>query len=397
MSDHDASDERPGDATAPASVSLEFLGTVIDHVAHPIFVKDRDYRFVFVNEAFCAMVGFPCGQMLGKTDYDFFPEEEADFFRAKDAEMFASGERVVIEQEPISAADGHRHWLATTKVPYRPPGQPEVTHLVGIIHDVTRLKAAEEALRQSNEELERRVAERGRALAAAQGELLRKERLAVLGQLAGGVAHQIRNPLAIIKNASYVLEKAIGPTADPTIVGSLAMIHDEITHADGIVTDLLDYAAVRPPRFREVAIDEVIDLAVRSDRIPSIVRLEVEVASLPPLWLDDQQLHGALGNLIRNACEAMPDGGTLTVGARADGDVVAIFVEDTGPGIPPEVRDRLFEPLVTTKPLGLGLGLVTARTLVANHGGTIVAGTGKKGGARFEIRLPRNGGRADAG
>ena len=394
MSDHDATDERPLHTGTP--VSAEFLGAIINHIAHPIFVKDRDYRFVFLNDAFCTMVGWPCDAMLGKTDYDFFPKNEADFFRQKDAEMFASGERVVIDEEPISDAEGRRHWLATTKVPYRPSGAKEVTHLVGIIHDVTRLKAAEEALRQSNEDLERRVAERSRALAAAQGELLRKERLAVLGQLAGGVAHQIRNPLAIIKNASYVLEKAIGPTADTSIVGSLAMIHDEITHADGIVTDLLDYAAVRPPRFRPVAIDEVIDLAVRSDRIPSIVRLQVDVSPLPPLMLDEQQLHGALGNLIRNACEAMPEGGTLTVGACADGDAVVLFVEDTGPGIPPEVRDRLFEPLVTTKPLGLGLGLVTARTLVANHGGTIVGAPGKNGGARFEIRLPRNEGRAEA-
>jgi PAS domain S-box-containing protein len=374
---------------AAAAVSPQFLGAIIDHVAHPIFVKDREFRFVFLNEAFCTMVGWPCEKMLGKTDYDFFPKNEADFFRQKDEEMFARGERVVIDEEPISDAEGRRHWLATTKVPYRAEGG-EVTHLVGIIHDVTRLKAAEDALRTSNEELERRVAERSRELAAAQGELLRKERLAVLGQLAGGVAHQIRNPLAIIKNASYVLERAIGPTDDATIIGSLAMIHDEITHADGIVTDLLDYAAVRPPRLRSVAISEVIDLAVRSDRIPATVRLIVQVAPLAPIMVDEQQLHGALGNLIRNACEAMTEGGTLTVGARDDGDSVLIFVEDTGPGIAPEVCDRLFEPLVTTKPLGLGLGLVTARTLVGNHGGTITAGKGARGGARFEIRLPRN-------
>jgi PAS domain S-box-containing protein len=391
MTDRDKRAEQTRHEEFAPLVSPEFLGSIIDHVAHPIFVKDRAFRFVFLNEAFCTMIGRTCEEMLGKTDYDFFPKEEADFFRAKDAEMFARGERVVIDEEPISDAKGERHWLATTKVPYRAPSG-EITHLVGIIHDVTRLKAAEEALRRSNEELERRVAERTLALAAAQGELLRKERLAVLGQLAGGVAHQIRNPLAIIKNASYVLERAIGPTEDPAIFGSLSMIHDEITHADGIVTDLLDYAAVRAPRLRPVAIAEVVDLAVRSDRIPATVRLEVRVAPVPPLMLDEQQLHGALGILIRNACEAMPEGGTLTVGAAASDDTVMIFVEDTGPGIAPEVIDKLFDPLVTTKPLGLGLGLVTARTLVVNHGGTITPGRSSRGGARFEIRLPRTAG-----
>ena len=206
---------RPSSALDPA-----FFELIADHVAHPIFVKDRSFRFVFINDAFTKMLGFPREELLGKSDYDFFPEAEADFFRAKDVEMFASGRKVVIDEEPITDAEGGHHVLATTKVPLV-DATGTITHLVGIIHDITRLKAAEEVLRRSNAELEERVRERTRELTAAQEDLVRKERLAVLGSLAGGVAHQIRNPLASIKTAAHVLrdltsgaEEAVSHGAD---------------------------------------------------------------------------------------------------------------------------------------------------------------------------------------
>ena len=135
-----------------ARVDARFLAEVVDHIGHPIFVKDRKFRFVLLNRALFEVVGYTREQMLGKTDYDFFPRAEADFFRAKDEEVFARGEMVEIEAEPITDAAGKKHVLATTKVPLR-DGRGEITHLVGIIHDITRLKEAEDALRQANEDL----------------------------------------------------------------------------------------------------------------------------------------------------------------------------------------------------------------------------------------------------
>ena len=192
-----------------ATLSLEFLATIVDHVAHPIFVKDRSFRWVLLNRSACELVGYRREDMLGKSDYDFFPREEADFFRQKDIELFATNSEVVIDEEPITDASGRRHVLTTTKVPLRNQ-HGEVTHLVGIIHDITRLKQAEAALRGANLDYERRLEQRSRELIAAQDELVRKERLAVLGQLAGSVAHQIRNPLAAIKNAASVLKRSTG-------------------------------------------------------------------------------------------------------------------------------------------------------------------------------------------
>ena len=113
-----------------------FFAEIVDCVADPIFVKDREYRFALVNDALCSMVGFPRGELLGKTDYDFFPAAQADFFRGKDAEMFATGSRVKIEEEPITDAAGATHVLSTIKAPLR-DDRGEVTTFVedGLVVD----------------------------------------------------------------------------------------------------------------------------------------------------------------------------------------------------------------------------------------------------------------------
>ncbi|MFP6684925.1 MAG: PAS domain S-box protein, partial [Polyangiaceae bacterium] len=214
------------EATGP--LTIEFLSAIIDHIAHPIFVKDREFRFVLLNRALGAMVGHSVPDMLGKTDYDFFPKAEADFFREKDMEMFRSGSTVVIEEEPITTASGESRILATTKVPRR-DRDGQVTHLIGIIKDITDLKRAEGALREANRNLELRVTERTAKLEAAQEQLVRKERLAVLGHLAGGLAHQLRNPLGAIQNATALLAR--GPL-DQVQHDARRVITEEVRRAD---------------------------------------------------------------------------------------------------------------------------------------------------------------------
>lgn len=369
-----------------APMSVDFLASIIDRVAHPIFVKDRSFCWVLLNQEFCEMVGYPREAMLGHTDYDFFPKNEADFFRQKDIEMFASGERVVIEEEPITDAQGNVHVLATTKVPLRSDAG-DVTHLVGIIHDITRLKAAEEALRYAKVELERRVIERTAALEAAQAALVRKERLALLGQLAGGLAHQIRNPLGAITNAAYVLQRNVAGAGEESSRAA-AIILEEVWHANRIITDLLDYARVRPPVRRAVSLDAVLDRALEAQAIPPSISVERRLGELPRVAADEDQLRDALDNLLRNAIEAMPAGGKLTITAAREGDVVRVSIADTGEGIADEIREKLFEPLATTKPLGLGLGLSTTRALIQNQGGAVSCVSPKGEGARFDVRLP---------
>lgn len=364
---------------------LEMLARIIEQLPHAVFVKDRSFRYVLVNAALVKVGGHPREDILGKTDYDFLPKDVADFYRAKDIEVFSSSHGVNIAEETITNAEGERRVLSTRKVPLR-NDSGEVTHVLGVLSDITRLKAVEEDLRVSAELLEKRVAERTQALALAQEDLVRKERLAVLGRLAGGVAHQIRNPLGAIKNAAYVLQRRVAK--DGEVAQAIDIIHDEVMRANQIITGLLDYARVRVPKQMPTAIADVIERALAEQNVPSSIEVVRRFAGLPPLSLDADQLQGALSNLLRNAIEAMPGGGVLTIDADVRDQNVLVRISDTGEGIPAELRGRLFEPLITTKPLGLGLGLVTARTLIEGQNGTLKLAPSATG-ASFEVSLPR--------
>jgi PAS domain S-box-containing protein len=370
-----------------SGVSPELLADIVEHIAHPVFVKDREFRFVLVNRAFCELLGRQRPELIGRTDYDFFPESESDFFRRVDERVFATGRPISIDEEPITDASGHTHRLQTAKAPLV-DGDGGTTHLVGIINDVTQLKAVEDALRAANEELERTVEERSDALRDAQQALLRKERLAVLGQLAGGLAHQIRNPLAAMATAAAILRKKLGEHADDDVRQALTVIREEVWEANRIITDLLDYARVKPPSRGDVPVEALLAAALEHAKPPPEVVVAWDVDDGLVVSVDERQMRDALGNVVRNAIEAMAGHGTLKLSAHADDEGTIIGVEDSGPGLTRASIAQLFEPLVTSKPLGLGLGLSTARALVENQGGTIRYATQRGSGARFEIRVP---------
>lgn len=369
-----------------AANSPGFLEAVVQHVAHPIFVKDLSHRWVWVNDAFAALLGRPRAELIDKTDSDYFPEPQVDFFWARDREAFA-GSVVHVEEEPITVSDGTLHWLSTTKVPLRSPGG-EVTHIVGIIHDITRLKTIEEDLRRSRTEVEKRIEERARELKNAQNALLRKERLVVLGQLTGGLAHQIRTPLTAISNAAAVLRRKLGAAIDPETQTALAILNEEVWEANRIITDLIDFARVRPPSSIDVLVARLVDLALAA--VPAVEGITVvrRIAEDLRVWVDERQMRDAVANVIRNGFEAMGDTGELTITATADGGDVVLAIADTGPGLGPDALAHLFEPLLTTKALGLGLGLPTAKALIENQGGTIRYASSPGSGACFEIRVP---------
>ncbi len=356
-------------------------------VAHPIFVKDRGHRWIWVNDAFCVLVAAPRDALIGKTDHDFFPKDQADFFHRKDREVFETGKTVTVEEEPITDTAHRTHILKTTKVPLT-QDDGTVSHIAGIIHDITHQKTAEEGLRAANEELERRVDERARALREAQYALLRKERLVVLGQLSGGLAHQIRNPLSAISNAASVLKRKLAELDDADAQQALEIISEEVWEANRIITDLLDFARVRPPSCANVSVVGLVEQALTAARPDANVIVTRQIPSMLSAWVDERQTRDALGNVIRNALEAMDEGGTLTIRASAVPPNARIAVEDTGPGLSKESLVHLFEPLVTSKALGLGLGLPTAKALIENQGGEIRYVTPEGGGAGFEILIP---------
>lgn len=369
------------------TMGAEFLAAILDHVAHPVFVKDRDYRFVLLNQALETMLGIPRASMLGKTDYDFFPTVEADSFRARDREVFERGETVRIEEEVITDGGGARHVLATTKVPLRNE-RGVITHLVGIIHDITALKQAQEALREANETLEARVRERTAALETVQHELMRRERLAAVGQLAGAIAHQVRNPLGSIKNAAYLLRLALRGEADPDVTQGIAIIHEEVRRANQIITDLLDFARIRPAVLQPFPVAYIVAHALAGCSVHPRVTVVTEVDEATRVRCDGDQLQTAIFHLVRHACEAMVDGGELRVSAHQAGDCCAIVVSDTGPGLPEDVLEQLRDPFALhERPVTLGLQLMTARALVENQQGSFAVASSTKG-TSYTLHIP---------
>jgi PAS domain S-box-containing protein len=359
---------------------------ILDNIPDIAWLKDGEGRFVAVNTPFAHAAGKAGPEdVIGLTDLDLWPRDLAEGYWADDQEVMRTGARKTVEERFVDA-EGRSYWIETvkTRIVAR---DGEVIGTTGIARDITERHRHAEELRLANDELERRFAERTAELAEAQEELVRKERLAVLGQLAGGVAHQIRNPLAAIMNATYVLRRHLSPNQHPNVDDAIRIIHDEVRHANVIITGLLDYARVRSPDRHPASIVELLERVLAAEWVPADTRIERRVEDVPLLDIDADQLHGALFNIVRNAVEAMPTDGVLIVEARIDGEHVLVAIEDTGPGISTQVKEHLFEPLHSTKPLGVGLGLVTARTFIEAHGGRITYVDVPRG-ARFEVRLP---------
>ena len=218
-------------------------------------------------------------------------------------------------------------------------------------------------------------------------EALRAEQMAAVGQLAAGVAHEVRNPLVAVK---LLIESALAGgelTAD-----DLAVIHGEVGRLEQTVAGLLDFARPTPPRrelidLRSVAAAGVELVRGRSDTQNVEVRVSAPAQPVPAA-VDANQLQGVVVNLLLNALDALRAGGRIEVDLRYMPAGVALEVRDTGPGIAPEVLTRLFEPFVSTKDTGTGLGLSVSRRVVREHGGEIVGENPPGGGARFLITLP---------
>ena len=259
--------------------------------------------------------------------------------------------------------------------------------------EIAERKRAEAELEKHQEQLEEMVEERTQELLDAQEQLVRREKLAVLGQLAGGVAHELRNPLGVISNAAYYL-KMVHPDADDTTKEYLDMISSEVHGAEKIISDLLDLARTRLGEREEIAVSVLVDRVLEKHPLPEGVQVTTQIADdLPRVYVDPGKIDQVLLNLVTNACQAMPEGGQLTINAAGRGDPrgrpeVSISITDTGCGISAENMEKVFEPLFTTKARGIGLGLPVAKTLVEGHGGTIGVESQVGQGSTFTVRLP---------
>jgi signal transduction histidine kinase len=234
-------------------------------------------------------------------------------------------------------------------------------------------------------------AEAERARAVAEAELLKKERLSVLGQLTATVAHELRNPLSATRNSLHAIRELMR-ASEVSIDRPMARIERSIARCDSIISDLLDYARPRALERAEIVLDPWLIEVLDEQKLPNAVTLERRLgAGDAVVSLDAERFRRVIINLIENAEQALHEAAGAErriIVSTASSDVTSITIEDNGPGIAPEILPRIFEPLFSTKSFGTGLGLPTVRQIVEQHDGTIAIASAPEGGACVRIRLP---------
>jgi PAS domain S-box-containing protein len=363
-------------ALAELQRSEEQFRSLIENVSDVIAVLEPDGRLRYVSSAAQRVLGYGSAALVGRILFDFVPPEDVERLRT----LFAVAVRELGQPTPFENRFRHRDgsWRILegfARTVERGGGRIE---LIVNARDLTERRQAEEQIRLQREGLAQR------------------DRIALLGYLLAGVAHELNNPLAVVMGRAALLRERIGSGEGAQ---DLQRVVEAADRCARIVKNFLDLARPRPSERQSVSLNQVARDAVellayglRVDTIEVDLRLDPE---LPLLWADGPQLHQVVINLVSNAHQAMREHGqprvlTLTTGMAADGRHAWIAVADTGPGMSPEVRERIFEPFFTTKSegQGTGLGLSLCRGIVESHDGRIDVESEPSRGTTFTINLP---------
>ncbi len=360
--------------------------TIFNSATDGIFTTDLEGKFTALNPAVERILGWSPAELVGVPYARWVHPEDVSHANAIFLQVL-SGQLGTVEVRAV-AKSGEYRVLDVTATPWSEHGK--LVGTLGFFRDVTERRRMENEIREMNEELERKVQQRTQQLLAAQEELVRKEKLAVLGQVAGSVGHELRNPLGVISNAVYFLQTVLAD-ADESVKEYLNIIKNEIAGSERIVSDLLDSVRIKPPQPEAVSVLELIEQTLGKLSIPSSVTVKLEIpATLPPLRVDALQIYQVLRNLVSNGVEAMPNGGILEIRAAADQTKgrITISVRDNGAGMTREQLSKLFQPLFTTKARGIGLGLVVVKNLTEANGGALEVQSEAGKGSEFRITLP---------
>lgn len=408
------------DRSSHANMIDTVLHDILDFLPVPTFIKDAEHRFVFVNKLASAFFGADAQDIVGKCDEDFFSPEQSKMFRDIDNLVLSTGKDNENE-EVVTDRNGVTHTLVTRKSLFE---TDDGRYLLVSINDITAWKKIEAELRARNAEL----VELNAKFSAAQEQLIQSEKLASIGQLAAGVAHEINNPIGYIFSnfgslENYianlldmlsVYEKAESSITSPEVRSDLAAVRkrveleyvkedmpmllneskEGIVRVRKIVQDLKDFSHV------DVNLEwQWADLHHGIDSTLNIVNNEVkykadvvkEYGNLPEVECLPSQINQVMMNLVVNAAHAISGArGTITIRTGTEDDKVWIEVADTGHGIPKEIMPRIFDPFFTTKPVGsgTGLGLSLSYGIIQKHQGKLEVESEPGRGTCFRVTLP---------
>ena len=264
----------------------------------------------------------------------------------------------------------------------------KIVGYVGLYKDITQQKQMEKKLQEYSEHLEELVEERTRKLRETQEQLLRAERLAAIGEIAAMVGHDLRNPLTGIAGATYYLKMKLGSKIGKKAKAMLELIEKNIGYSNNIINDLLEYSKEIRLTLTEVTPKSILKEALALIRIPENIQILDLTENKPKVRADIQKMTRVFVNIIKNAIEAMPKGGTLTIKSKKLNGNLEITFTDTGIGISKDVIEKIWVPLFTTKAKGMGLGLSICKRIIEAHEGNISVKSKRGKGTTFTITIP---------
>ena len=353
-----------------------------------------DAEFILeCNQATIDLLGYTDkAQLIGKSPAHFSPNYQPDGRNSveKAQEMISLAyEKGTHRFDWLYQCNDKSTILMDTQFTAITLGGRNVLHVSA--RDITERVQMEAALQKYSEQQEEMVAERTQELHQAQEQLVRQERLAILGQLGGGIAHELRTPLGAIKNMAYFLNMVLDKTNDE-IKEALEVIDKEVNTSAKIINSLLDYARPRPPMHVLTDINLIIKQVIERAKVPKNIQvMEILDEEITSIYADPNKLTQVFLNLVTNAIQAMPKGGQLSItSGEKDGEQIFVAITDTGLGISAENQRKLFQPLFTTKARGIGLGLSLVKMMVEEHDGKIDVMSEEGQGSTFTFTLPLN-------
>jgi PAS domain S-box-containing protein len=358
---------------------------IVEHSPAIITVLDADFRVLYVNSSIERIIGVPPDAIMRKKWATIdMPENLRQSALTIARKAFATGKTVEWEQKvatPLGAKT-----LETYVVP-ESAKNGTIETLLGITVDITERKQMEKALRGYSKDLEILVN-------AATQKLLESERFAAIGQTAGMVGHDIRNPLQAIAGELYLQKCEIGSLPDSEVKQNLqdgvTAIVEQVAYISKIVSDLQDFARPQAPQFKESDCEKILQNVLSSIEIPENIEVTYSIGNeLANFVTDSDFIKRSLTNLILNAVQAMPKGGQINITGACKEQTAVITVEDTGEGIPKELKEKIFKPLFTTKSKGQGFGLAVVKRLVEMLGGDVMFESAKGKGTKFTLRIPQ--------
>ncbi|MCW3984463.1 MAG: ATP-binding protein [Candidatus Bathyarchaeota archaeon] len=339
----------------PAVAAENILSAMPD----PLVLANADGKIIRVNHEFVTASGYSEKEIIGKPLSELFKTEKND--RQILLELSKTGEIRNHETIFTIKSGEPRNVLVSLSVVRNKKG-----HDLGfacVIHDITNRK-----------------------LMAAK--LVAAERFASIGELAGMVGHDLRNPLSSISAATFYLKNHYGALMDDTGRDMLSAIEKSIDYSNKIVKDLLDYSREMKLEIETATPRSILDMALSMVKVPPHIKLEENLEDTPKMSVDVAKVSRVFVNLITNAFDAMPNGGTLTITAQSKPEEIQFQFKDTGQGIPKEAQKKLWTPLFTTKTKGMGLGLPICKRIVEAHGGKIMVESETGRGTVFHVTLP---------